>query len=288
MEPVETGRPAPPGAEDPQAPEPSGPTTPAEPTPPIASAEPTGTTEQPSAWRTLWTEMAPRFTRGQLLAALLCALLGFALVAQVRQTNSDDLAGLSQEELVRLFDEVTQRTDALEEQAAALRTQRAELVSGADSERAALAAAALRAQVQGILAGTIPAEGPGIRLVVGETDQRIPAALLVNLIEEMRNAGAEAIQVGDRRITATSYLVDTTDGLVIDGVVVSAPYTWLAIGDPDTLIPALQVSGGALSSLRSRANATAEVEGLEHLTIDAIRDVKVPEYATPAPSPEGD
>ncbi len=238
-----------------------------------------------SAWRKLGKAMAPRLSRGQLLAGLLCALLGFALVVQVRQTNSDELAALSQEELVRLFDEVTQRTDALEEQAAALRSQRAELATGADSERAALAAAAQRAEVQGILAGTLPAEGPGVRLVVGETTERIPAALLLNLIEEMRNAGAEAIQLGDRRITATSYVVDTATGVEVDGVALTAPYVWLAIGDPETLIPALQVSGGALSSLRGRAGATTEIEALEHLTIDAVRDVKVPQYATPAPSP---
>ncbi|MCV2394631.1 DUF881 domain-containing protein [Actinotalea sp. M2MS4P-6] len=243
-----------------------------------------------SGWTKLRRGLAPRLSRGQLVAGVLCALLGFGLVAQVRQTNSDDLAGLSQEELVRLFDEVTQRTDALEEQAAALRAQRAELVSGADSERAAVAAAAQRAEVQGILAGTLPAEGGGVKVVVGETDQRISAVLLLNLMEELRNAGAEAIQVGDRRITASSYVIDTVDGVMVDGVMLSAPYVWLAIGDPDTLIPALQVPGGALSSLQARADATTDVEAVDHLTISVLRDVKAPQYATPAPSasPTGD
>lgn len=250
------------------------PSGPAEQTPPAEA----------SPWRTLWVAIAPRLTRGQLLAALLCALLGFALVVQVQQTASNDLTGLSQEELVRLFDEATQRTDALEEQAAALRSQRAELVSGADSERAALEAAAERAEVQGILSGTLPAEGPGVRLVLTESDQRLSAVLLVNVLEEMRNAGAEAIQLGDRRLTATSYIVDTVDGVQVDGVALTGPYIWLAIGDPETIVPALQVPGGALAAVRSVA-ATTDVEPLDHLVIDALREVSVPQYATPAPSP---
>ena len=65
-------------------------------------------------------------------------------------------------------------------------------------------AAAERAQVEGILAGQLPAEGPGVELVIRSDGAQIPAPVLYNVLEELRNAGAEAVQIGDQRITASS------------------------------------------------------------------------------------
>lgn len=240
-----------------------------------------------SAWRMLARALAPRATRGQLLAGLLCAMLGFALVTQVRQTHSDELAGLSQAELVRLLDEASQRTDELAEQAQALRSQRAELVSGADTERAALEAAVQRAETQGILAGRLPAEGPGVRLVLAEGGQRLSALVLVNVLEELRNAGAEAIQLADRRLTASSWIVDTEDGVLVDGVPLEAPYLWLAIGDPDTIVPALEMPGGALAAVRRDGGETS-IEAQDQVVVEAVRQVQTPQYATPAPQDADD
>ena len=51
--------------------------------------------------------MRPRASRAQVLAAALCALLGFALVVQARQTQTQGLDRLQQADLVRLLDNVT-------------------------------------------------------------------------------------------------------------------------------------------------------------------------------------
>ncbi|MGZ4604272.1 MAG: hypothetical protein ACXV0U_11835, partial [Kineosporiaceae bacterium] len=51
--------------------------------------------------------MRPRATRAQLLAGALCALLGFALVVQARQTQVQGLDSLRQADLVRVLDNVT-------------------------------------------------------------------------------------------------------------------------------------------------------------------------------------
>ncbi len=54
----------------------------------------------------------PRLTRAHLLAALLLGLLGFSLVAQARQTQSESLSALNQSELVKILDTVTNQSDA--------------------------------------------------------------------------------------------------------------------------------------------------------------------------------
>ena len=46
------------------------------------------------AWRVLGEGLRPRASRGQLLAALLLGMLGFALVVQLRSTDEINLATL--------------------------------------------------------------------------------------------------------------------------------------------------------------------------------------------------
>ena len=52
--------------------------------------------------------------RSTVLITLLCALLGFAIVLQVRQTTTDQLSTLRQDDLIRLLEDVTVRSEQLE------------------------------------------------------------------------------------------------------------------------------------------------------------------------------
>ena len=69
--------------------------------------------EEVSAQRNAWTRLAsafrPRVKRGHLLPAVLCAVLGFAVVVQVRATQDTGLEGLRQTDLVRILDDVSER-----------------------------------------------------------------------------------------------------------------------------------------------------------------------------------
>lgn len=233
----------------------------------------------------LWIAMKPRATRTQILVALLCASLGFALVVQLQVAQQDEFASLRQSDLVNLLDDVTQRTSELEADLVRLRSQEAELESGSQSNMAALEAARENAQVQGILSGRLPAEGPGISIGVYEGGKELRAATLFNILEELRNAGAEAIEVNGLRMVASSHFVDLgRGGIEIDGVRTQAPYLWKAIGDPNTLQPALEIPGGALSSVRS-SDATVAVDALDKVQIVSTVEVRAPKFAVPLETP---
>lgn len=250
-----------------------------------SSHAPGGPAAVSRSWGRIGRALAPRATRAQLTVAVLSTLLGFALVVQVQQNRSEGLASLRQDELVRILDEVTQRSEELEDEAAVLRAQRAELVTGTDTERAAREAAEQRAQVQGILAGQLPATGPGVLLTIGAPGDPLPALTLYNVLEELRNAGAEAVQLNDLRLTASSYVVDGGDGVVVDGTTIGPPFRWRAIGDPDTIIPALNMPGGAMAQVRN-AGGTVDLRAADRVDVDATRELSSPRYATPAPVPE--
>lgn len=238
---------------------------------------------RPSPWQILAHAFMPRATKGQLLTGVLCAILGFAVVVQVQANRADPLSALRQDELVRLLDDVTRNGEDLADQIAELRAQRNDLATASDGDRAAREAARERARVQGILAGRLPAEGPGIELLIADPTGEVSAATLYTVLEELRNAGAEAVQLGELRLTASSYIVDTPDGVEVDGTIVPSPYRWLVIGDPETITTALGIPGGALAVVRN-AGGTTSVTPKDLVRIDAVRLGDPPRYATPVPA----
>ncbi|MFC8734249.1 DUF881 domain-containing protein [Luteimicrobium sp. NPDC057192] len=237
-------------------------------------------------WSGLLTLLRPRLNTSQLIVAVLCAALGFALIVQVHQNQSDNLSSLRQSDLVRLLDDVTQRTQTLEREQTDLAATRDQLRSSSGSRQAAIDLATQRAQTQGILSGRLPATGPGIRLTIKQSTQTVGAATMFNVLEELRNAGAEAIQVGGVRLVASSWFEVHGDTLVADGQPLESPYVWLAIGNPDTLAPALGIPGGALAAVRN-TGATAEVSTPRKVEVTATREPGTPQYATPTPLATG-
>ncbi|UNX53156.1 DUF881 domain-containing protein [Georgenia sp. TF02-10] len=249
--------------------------------PPAPGRKPDGAPRRATGgWRSL---LVPRLTRTQVLVAVLCAVLGFGVVAQVRQVHGDALSGMRQDDLVRLLDELGTRNDELAAEQEALEADLAELRSASSSQEAARQAAAEQERVQGVLAGTLPVRGPGVVLTVADPDGAVSAQQLVTILEELRNAGAESVELSGQRLTASSWIVDGSGGVVVDGVTLAPPYRWTAVGDPRTLAVALDIPGGALATVRS-AGATATVSEREELEITAVRTLTPPEHATVVPA----
>lgn len=243
------------------------------------------TSGEQSGWVLLARAMAPRANRSQLIAGVLCALLGFALVVQVRQNDESALSGLRQSELVRILDETTERGDQLRREVAELRGERDDLESGSDRHAAAIDSLRRSAITQGILSGRLPAQGPGVQVTLLDPDDGLQPVTMLNMLEELRNAGAEAIQLNDQRVTASSSFTGARGRVLLDGVELRAPYVWLAIGDPSTLSIALQIPGGAMATVRG-TGATGTVDERDEVSITALRRLPDPSYATPAP-PDG-
>ena len=243
---------------------------------------PRGVAGTAAARRRLRHTLRPRASRGQLLAGLLCAVLGFALVTQVRQTQQEGIASLRQSDLVRILTGLNDQSSRLESEARGLESTRQQLTSGSDTAQAAEAAARERLDVLGVLTGTSAAQGPGIDLVIQDPNQAVTAAVLLDTLQELRDAGAEAIQLGDVRVVASSHVVDGKSGIEVDGTPLQAPYRLRAIGDPQTMAAALDIPGGVMEVLR-QAGATGTVSRPAEVTIDALTSLPNPRYASPAP-----
>ncbi|MCA1822666.1 MAG: DUF881 domain-containing protein [Mycobacteriales bacterium] len=216
---------------------------------------------------------APVSTRW--LVAALAASLGFAFVVQVRTTRGESaLAGARQEDLVRILDDLTARTDRLRGEITDLERTRERLTSGFGREDAALAEARKRADALGILAGTVAAEGPGVTVEIRDPEHTVTADVLLDALQELRDAGAEAIQLNGVRLVASSYLIDpagSPGSVEVDANRVAPPYRFVAIGDADTLAEAMGIPGGVIDTVGSRAGARAIVTPRARLVVTALR-----------------
>ncbi|MGP2442649.1 DUF881 domain-containing protein [Streptomyces sp. JW3] len=243
---------------------------------PAARPEP-GTTGRQRLVQGLWP---PRVTRAQLIVALLLFGLGFGLAVQVASNSDGDsaLRGARQEDLVRILDELDDRTQRLQDEKQGLEAQRDELENSSDQAEEARKQTIEKERQLGVLAGTVAAQGPGITMTIADPKGSVEADMLLDAIQELRAAGAEAIQVNGVRVVAGTYLTDSDDGVSVDGNKIDAPYRFKVIGKPQDLEPALNIPGGVVQTLE-KEQATATVERSSKIVVDALRAAKRPDYA---------
>ncbi|MCP2173849.1 uncharacterized protein YlxW (UPF0749 family) [Terracoccus luteus] len=232
---------------------------PTDPRPDPGPAEPRSADGR-AAWRRLVRLGRPRATRANLLGAVLAIALGVAIATQVQLTNERDLGQLSQSDLVRVLDDVSVRGARLDAQVRELEATRDRLRSGVGTSAEALAQAQRRADTLGILAGTIGAKGPGITLTISDPQRTVTGPVILDVIQELRDAGAEAIQVGGVRVVASSYVGDDGGDLSIDGTAFTRPVTVLAVGDSNTLASAMTIPGGIVETVRQKGASATVVE----------------------------
>ncbi|MFI5834085.1 DUF881 domain-containing protein [Micromonospora sp. NPDC051300] len=276
-QPAMPGRPSGPAGEPdprPDAPDPDElsplapvePVAPVEPDAPVEREDVPAPAEEPGAAARERVPVARRFTSAGAMIGVLLALLGFTLVVQLKTTSTDPtLAATREEDLVRISSDLDSRERRLRQDIEALEESQRQLRSGEQGRQAALQEATRRADELGILAGSLPAVGPGLEVRFSGSDKAMSSTRILDAVQELRGAGAEAMQIQGVdgtavRIIASTYFVDGSGGgLVVDGRRLSGPYTILVIGDPATMRTALNIPGGVVSSVRDNGgNVTSE------------------------------
>ena len=114
------------------------------------------------------------------------------------------------------------------------------------------------AEVIRLLTGEVASKGEGIRVTLndGQYDgQSNPNNYVVHeshifaLLQELKIAGAEAIAINGQRLKVNSYVSCNGPVITVDGSQYPAPFVIEAIGEPNTMLSALEISGGLVDQL---------------------------------------
>jgi len=226
-----------------------------------------------------------RPSKGQFIAGVALFLTALLITWTLRsQAQQPEFATARQADLIQLLDSVTGQSRRLEQDLRELEETRDELLSGADRAEAARADAERRLEQLQIIAGTVPAEGPGVRITIEDPDGNLTSELMLNAIEELRDAGAEVIELNDtvRVVMRTAFTTDGEGRLLAGGEVLEAPYVIDAIGDPATLEAGARFRGGLVSEVEgTRVGGTVTIVQDEEIKIDATVSPSGNEFARP-------
>jgi uncharacterized protein YlxW (UPF0749 family) len=220
-----------------------------------------------------------RSRNAQMSLFVVGLLIGLLLVGQLRsQARPVEVSSLSAQDLSQLIDTLSARNRELRSGLADIREQLREYrVSGPQSQSALEVG---REDLRRISAfsGLAAVEGQGILIdVEGDLD----AIALNDLVNELRNAGAEAISVDAIRITARSVATQGPRSLVVDGVDVGKHFVMRAVGSPEGLAAALDRPGGVIAQLEQFISATITVTPSTEITIPATAQDLAPSIAQP-------
>jgi uncharacterized protein YlxW (UPF0749 family) len=223
-----------------------------------------------------------RPTGRQGVVAVLLAVFGFAFVTQVTSFGVDDTySGYRQQALIDVLDGLSGTTRRAEAEIARLEQAREDLRADTGAEQAALEEARRESQNLQVLAGTVPVTGPGIRVTITEVSGPVDIDSMLDTVQEMRTAFAEAMQFnGQVRVVAQTSFEDAPGGIYVDGVLLEPPYVLDVIGDPHTLHGGLTFPEGPIAQLE-RDGATVEVEELDSLDIESTVKPQRLEFAQP-------
>lgn len=224
----------------------------------------------------------PRRWGQQAVVGTLLALLGFAATTQIQLNSRDtNFSGQPRDNLVLLLDSLSAAADRAQVQLNQLERTRTDLLSDSQRRQAAVAEERQRLSVLQLLAGTVPAEGPGVTITITDPRGAVSAASLLDGVEELRDAGAEAIEVNDlARVVASTAFTERAGVITVDAMPLQAPYVIDAIGSSHTLGEAVVFPGGLADQI-SQLGGDVKVAEADQVQIDSLHPVKPPEYSQP-------
>jgi len=187
-----------------------------------------------------------RTNNGAIWAAIIALFLGVAVVTQFRSQDvySRSLNLETPSSLTTLIANLSETNNELRNEISDLRRAVIDAQDSVSSGRGSLTEGQRQVAQLRVFSAQSAVSGPGIAIKVdGAFDERA----LSDLVNELRNAGAEAISVNNLRVGPRSYFAATADrSIAVDGHQLRGPWMVRAVGAPDVVYVAMTRTGGII------------------------------------------
>jgi uncharacterized protein YlxW (UPF0749 family) len=191
---------------------------------------------------------SPRWS-GHRGAAVVTAVFGLLVaLAAVQTARNADVQEASRSALIDRIDERNAEVASAKERIDALGKENAGLQTSESRISGSLAEATVLLTTLQISTGFVTVSGPGLRITVsdnpdGSADGRVRATDLRRLVNGLWEAGAEAIAINGRRLSALSAIVNSNIAVSVNRQPLTPPYVVSAIGDVGALQQRLPTTG---------------------------------------------
>ena len=187
-----------------------------------------------------------RTSGGSIAVAAVALLLGVLAVSQFRSQDvySRSLQLETPASLTTLIASLADKNSALRDEIFDLRLRVTAASGSVSSGQFSLTEGERQLGQLRVFAAQDAIVGQGITLTIdGPFDEKA----MSDLVNELRNAGAEGIAINERRIGPRSWFAPGTQGAIsIDGTRLTGPWTIKAIGPADVIFVAVTRTGGII------------------------------------------
>ncbi|MBQ7950602.1 MAG: DUF881 domain-containing protein [Clostridia bacterium] len=230
----------------------------------------------------------------QLSVGLICMILGFAITIQFRSVQKNNgagtISGLRAAEIQSMYQKEKEKNEALYIDYERIKNDLDQYKDAINDTNATTKLMKEQLDNAEILAGMKEVEGPGVVVKMSDgTKTPLPGESeslywlhdsdLLLVINELKDAGAEAISVNGERLISTSEVRCVGSVLSVNNVRTGAPFIINAIGDPKTLESALLFKGGVVADIASYCEV--DVKTADKVTVPAYKGAVNFKYATP-------
>lgn len=221
---------------------------------------------------------------------VMCLLLTIAICVQIRTMNSASSTvsqTLADNELRDQVLKMKERYDNASNDLANAQKELERVRQAATQDDETAEAKEQELKENNMILGNTDVTGEGVEIVLADavnissslsaSDQIIHYGDIQDVVNELRNAGAEAIEVNGQRIVNTSAITCEGNIIKINGERIGSPFTIKAIGSKDLLYGALERAGSILDWIRDAGN-TAITTKEDNITISRYLGVISHEY----------
>lgn len=221
---------------------------------------------------------------------LLCAILGAMLALSVRtqQAVAHVTAATASTILQKQVDDLQRTTKAQQ-------SQIAKYEAGVSSQSAETRALSADLKTAKFVAGMTAVQGPGVEVILTDSKKPFNSVLppgmappniihdtdINQIVNELKQAGAEAVSINDQRLVATSAVRCAGPTVYVNNTQSDTPFVIKAIGDAKTLQSALSIPGGIVDSINAWDKDMIKVQNVKRLVVPAYSGVTQPKYALP-------
>ena len=195
-----------------------------------------------------------------VIIGIMCFILVYIMFMQFKVVNQTDITSLT-----------TKRESELREanQLEQAKTNLEEYKNKIDDTQAASELLDKELQQADLYLGKTDVEGAGIIINLSDGTSNIIAEDLINLMNELKTAEAEAISVNGQRVTNLTEFADVDSYIVVNGTRLSSPYTIQVIGNQKYLESGITAKGGFSDDMTSNG---------KNISITEDNNIKILKY----------
>jgi uncharacterized protein YlxW (UPF0749 family) len=225
---------------------------------------------------------SPRWS-GHRGAAVGTALFGLLVaLAAVQTARNADVQEASRDALIDRIGTRQAEVSSARERISALRKENAGLQTADARTSGELAELTVRLRGLEISTGFVAVSGPGLRITVADNpddsaDGRVRATDLRRLVNGLWEAGAEAIAINGRRLSALSAIVNFNIAVSVNRSPLTPPYVVSAIGDAPAMRARLAetASGSQFQALADQFGFVVDPQNESELQLPQAPDIQL-------------